>query len=257
MLGFESGRRMIGAAAALAALALLAVGCGNPVKSKVESTIQSALPRLIGPAKSYEVQVTGSTVSMLKGRLRSAHVVGKDIQLPNGITVARLEVISHGIEIDRHRHQISSVVDTSYTATLAQDALNKYLSDTYRHVPRLKTELAKDQLHVTASPEVAGVQVQISADAALKVKENRYLILDLKEVAVVGVSTPGFAREYLENRVNPVFDSTNLGYDARVHRVSIRPGGLTLEGTLDLAKQLNVESRIPRLRLAQLAASPS
>jgi hypothetical protein len=271
MLGSESRQsRIVRGSAWLAAILILAAGCGNPVRSKVESRIESALPRLIGPAKSYSVSVSGSTVGMLKGRLRSAHIIGRDIQFPSGITVSELEVLSHGIEIDRHRQQISSVLDTSYSATLGQDALNKYLCDTYRQVPHLKTELRKDQLHVSASPEVAGVQVHISADAALKVRDNRYLILDLTNVSVVGVSTPGFAREYLESRINPVFDSASFGYDAKVDRVSIMPGGLRIEGTLDLAKQLNVESRLPSSllhpytlssrayrRVAQLSTSPS
>jgi hypothetical protein len=266
MQGFERRySRTIWVGAALMAVMILATGCENPVRKKVENRIEAALPRLIGPASSYSVRVSGSTMGMLKGKLRTTHIQGRDVRLPSGIMVAELDVVSHGIEIDRHRQQISSVVDTSYRATLAQDALNKYLCDTYRQVPHLKAELIKDQLRLSAAPDVAGVQVRISADAALKVREGRYLILDLKKVAVIGVGTPGFAREYLESRVNPVFDSTNLGYDARVDRVSIRPAGVTIEGTLDLAKQLNVESRLPgdAARLAhstlnaQLSTSPS
>lgn len=224
------------------ATAMIITGCSDPVRRTVEDKIEAALPRLVGPADSYTVSVSGSTAGMIKGKLRSAHIVGRGVRMPSGLTVSELDVTSQGIQIDRHRQQISSVVSTNYSATLAQDALNKYLTDNYRYVPRLKAELHKDQMRVSASPEVAGITVHIIADCGLKVRDNRYLILDLTNVSVVGISSPGFAREYLESKINPVFDSSSLGYDAKVDKVTIKQGGMKIEGTLDLAKQLNVEN---------------
>jgi hypothetical protein len=227
--------------AALAALAFLLTGCGNPVRSKVEGLIEEALPTLIGPAKSYQVTVSGSTLGMLKGKLRTTRILGRDVRFSSGITVAELVVESRRIQIDKHKHQISSVESTSYSALLAQAALNQYLHETYRQVPELNTQTAEGLLSVSAAPEVAGVRVNIKADTALKIKDNRYLILDLKKIRVAGVGTPAFAREYLESKINPVFDSASFGYDARMDRVSIGPNGVRIEGTLDLEEQLNVD----------------
>lgn len=227
--------------AALAAVCLMIGGCGDPVRNSVEHRIEDALPKLIGPAKSYEVKVYGSQMAMLKGRLRTTHIVGREVRFHSGITVEELVVESHGIEIDRHRQQISRVEGTSYKATIAQDVLNKHLRGNYRHVPSLKAVLAQGLITVSAAPELKGLPVQISADADLKVKDKRYLILDLKKISVGGIGTPGFAREYLETKINPVFDSASLGYDAKLDRVQIDSNRLTLEGTLDLASHLNVK----------------
>lgn len=227
--------------AALAAVCLMVGGCGDPIRNSVEHRIEDALPKLIGPATSYEVKVYGSQTAMLKGRLRTTHIVGREVRFHSGIIIEELVVESRGIEIDRHRQQISKVEGTDYKATIAQDVLNKHLRGNYRHVPSLKAVLAQGLMTVSAAPELKGLPVRISADADLLVKDKRYLILDLKKVTVAGVGTPGFAREYLETKINPVFDSASLGYDAKLDRVRIEPKRLTLEGTLDLASHLNVK----------------
>jgi hypothetical protein len=85
---------------------------------------------------------------------------------------------------------------------------------------------------------VAGVTVTIAADAGLAVRGGRQLVLDLKKIDVGWLPTPGFAREYIEGRVNPVFDAADIGFDARIDSVSIAPGFVTLTGTLDLVKAL-------------------
>ena len=226
-------RRSAGILAALLVVVVLA-GCGRPIRGKVERGIADAMPKTIGPAKSYRVSVSGSTLGMIRGNLDTMQIIGEDVQLPNGITLANLTVNSRDIAFDRSKHTLSRVASTDFSATLAECELNRYLVKMYPDAPALGVELASGKLHIRACPMVAGLMATIKADAKLKIKQEHLLILDLLKVTAVGIPTPGFAREYLESKVNPIFDSSDLGYNARLSSVSIKPGSVTLSGSLDL-----------------------
>jgi len=218
-------------------------GCGGGgIRRKVESGIAKALQQRLGPAKAYSVKVTGSTMSILGGKLDGVDISGEDVRLAKGITVARLDVSIKDLAVDTSTQAIKRCKSTTYSAAVSEDELERYVVKRYPDIPGLTLALLKDQARVTASPGVAGVTVSIVAEAALGVRGGRQLVLDLKNINVEWLPTPGFAREYIEGRVNPVFDAADLGFDARIDSVSIAPGFVTLTGTLDLVKALGTET---------------
>ena len=218
----------------LTSLFLLA-GCGN-VRGKVEDGIAKSLPELIGPAECYRVRVSGSTVGMLKHKLSRIEIQGAGVRLSNGMELAKLNVVLTGVRFDPDKRSITQCAGTEYEATLSQAQLEHYLRKLYPDIPGLSVALEEGYAVATAAPSLMGVTASISAESSLKITGGTKLVLDIRKATMAGVPAPGFAREYIEKKINPVFDSSAFGYDATMSSVTIRPSLVVITGTLDLTK---------------------
>lgn len=214
---------------------LLLAGCGH-VRGKVEDGIAKSLPELIGPAQCYRVKVSGSTMGMLKHKLSRIEIQGEGVRLSNGMELARLNAVLTGVRFDPDKRSITQCAGTEYAATLSQAELQRYLRKLYPDIPGLSVALEDGYAVATAAPSLMGVTASISAESDLKVAGGRKLVLDLRKVTMAGVPAPGFAREYIEKKMNPVFDSSAFGYDATMSSVTVQPGFVTITGLLDLTK---------------------
>jgi hypothetical protein len=208
-------------------------GCGR-VERKAENQIAESLKERIGPAESYDVNVTGSPLRLLKGKMDRLDIVGREVQLENGIQIALMNVSVHDLVFDPDTKEIRRAGTTLYCAKMTQQELTRYLIRTYPDVPELKVALRDGFIDVSAKPCVAGVGVAVKAEADLCVEDHHNLILVLKKVSAAGVPAPGFARDYIETRFNPVLDSRDLGFNATVNSLHLSKGSITIAGNLDL-----------------------
>jgi len=219
-------------------IALLSGCAGNKIRREVEKGIAKVLPEKIGPAKSYDVKVWASTMKILDGKLDSVDIVGKDVKLPNGLKLAELDVTVKDIRFDPRSREVKSCGETTYSATLSEEELGLYLKRTFPDVPALAVDLKTDRIGVAASPSMTGIRVNIKAEATLDIEKQRFLTLGLRKVTVAGVPTPGFARDYIATKVNPVFDADEIGFDAKISSAKIKDEAVTLTGDLNLMKAL-------------------
>jgi hypothetical protein len=218
---------------AISLVTALCAGCGR-AERHAENKIAEALQQRLGPAKSYNVNITGSPMRLLKGKMERLDIVGKDVNLEKGIMLASLNVTVHDLVFDTKTQEIKYASKTSFSATIAQDELTKYLHKNYSDVPELKISLRDGYIDVSARPTVAGVGVNVKTEADLLMKDHHLLILDLKKISAAGVPAPEFARNYIETKVNPVFDSKDLGFNATVNALEIAHGSISISGNLDL-----------------------
>jgi len=216
-----------------ALIIVICAGCGKAEKH-AENEIAKGLQQRLGPAKSYNVNITGSPLRLLKGKMQRLDIVGKDVHLDRGITIADLSVTINDLVFDPDTKAIKRAGKTIYSATLDQDELAKYLHKTYPDVPDLKIALREGFIDVSARPAVAGVGVNIKTESDLHVEDHHLLILDLKKISAAGICAPEFARNYIETKVNPIFDSKDLGFDATINSLTIGRGSIRIGGTLDL-----------------------
>ncbi len=215
---------------------LILSGCGGDIRRKVEKGIAESLPDLIGPAKSYKVSVSGSTMQMLRNRISGIEIVGEGVALKNGVEVTRLDVSLKGVEFSPKSRTITKCESTVFSATLAQQELTQYLKKKYPDVPDLSVLLEDGCLSAAARPSLLGVTARVEAESGLKISSGCKLVLDLRKVTMAGLPAPGFAREYIEKKLNPIFDASKLGYDATISSVSIQRGRLVITGGLDMTK---------------------
>ncbi|MCE5313776.1 MAG: DUF2993 domain-containing protein [Armatimonadota bacterium] len=214
-------------------IATILAGCGR-VEHKAENQIAEALQEKIGPARSYDVNICGSPLKLIKGKMERLDIVGQDVQLKNGFKLALLKVSVYGLVFDTDTKEIRRADKTAYSATISQSELTRYLTKTYPDIPDLKVGLRDGLIDVSARPTVAGVGATVKAEADLQAKDGHKLVLDLKKVSAAGIPAPGFAREYIETKINPVLDSRDLGFNATVCSVKLARGSITISGNLDL-----------------------
>jgi len=218
-------------------ISLLAGCIGGSVRDRVESGIEKSLPNLIGPARVYDVNVTGSTLGMIGGKLKDIEIKGEDVRLKNGMQLARLSVSLDSIEFDAGKSQITKCGGANYNALLSEEELGRYLRKAYPDVPKLNVELLNGYVSASASPSLVGLSASIKAEATLDIQDKRKLALKLRKVTVGGIPAPGFARDYMASKINPFFDASQIGYDATISSVTVEPGFVTLAGGLDLMKK--------------------
>ena len=217
----------------LALIIVFISGCGKAEKH-AENEIAKGLQQRLGPAKSYDVNITGSPLRLLKGKMERLDIVGKEVHLQKGITIANLSVTINDLVFDPDTKAIKGAGRTIYSATLDQDELAKYLHKTYPDVPDLKIALREGFIDVSARPAVAGVGVNIKTESDLHVENHHLLILDLKKISAAGISAPEFARNYIETKVNPIFNSKDLGFDATINSLTLGRGSINIGGNLNL-----------------------
>jgi len=215
---------------------LMLAGCGGNIRNRIEKGIERCLPQIIGPASSYQVTVSGSTLKMFRHRLSRVYIKGEDVRLPNGLEVSHLDVCLNEVEFDPDKRTIIDSAEATYSVVLSEEELERYLKKTYPSIPGLGIDLKEGHMVARASPSLIGLTTTISAAALFGIDSQRKLVLDIKKINAVGVQAPSFAREYIESKLNPVFDASELGYDATIDSVSIKPGYVTITGKLDLAK---------------------
>jgi len=103
-------------------------GCaGDIINSKVENKIKESLPKLIGPAKSYDVEVRGPHSKMIKGHIKKLVIHGKDVWMLPDLCVDKLEVRMADVKADRKKSALKSVGETSFDAVISEKSLNEYI----------------------------------------------------------------------------------------------------------------------------------
>lgn len=212
-------------------------GCGgNPVREKVEKTVQKNLPDMVGPAKSYTVRAYGPTMHMVNGRLDGMDITGIDVHLPSGITLAKLDVKIRDIAYNIHKSKLERAANTEFSATLSEYELNRYLVKNYPAIPGLKVSLKNGEIGIESAAGISAFKVGANAGADLEVRENRILALNFKKLKFAGLNAPEFAKNFLSSKLDTIFDAKDIGPGATLSSTSIENGKLVLNGTLDLVK---------------------
>lgn len=222
----------------LVLIMLVMCGCGGRARRKVEEGIAKSLPDIIGPARSYHVTVTGSLFGMMRGNLREIKITGREVEIKNALILSRLDVTLTNVEFDPDTRVVKKVDSTDFSATMSEEDLNVYLAKTYPNIPDLGASLRDCLIVVSAAPSLSAAKVHIRAEATLNVLAERRLVMDLKKITAGGLPAPWFARNYIEKKLNPVFDAADLGFDARIASVRLHRGSMTLTGQLNLMKAI-------------------
>lgn len=158
----------------MVALGALA-GCQS-AQTTAAHKIADALPRSIGPAAHYDVQVEGDTLALTRGRARRIHVVGQEVQVAPDTTLDVLDIDAHDVSFDTDAKKINKVGRAAFRGTVGQQNLTEYLahrrpwSRASRSGYRRRTCWRKRR-----SPSRACTQRQRSAGASRPTRHSRII----------------------------------------------------------------------------------
>lgn len=221
----------------LALLAVLSVlgACARPGEKKAERAVEELLPGYLGPAQSYRAQVKAASLgALMRGRVRTVTLVGRQVQLLPECTVAELRVDAAEIEVDRNTKSLKSVGEARFIARIEASELDRLVRTRRPKLAALQVSLRGSLVSVRVTPEVLGyptVPVQVegnlvsrSGGAALDFEPDRARLL------IVPIPKP--VLDFVAERLNPVVEFTALKAPIRVESAEVKGGSLLLRGFL-------------------------
>ena len=212
--------------------ALVAGGCS--VSGRVESEIEAALPKALGPAQNYDATVEG--VRLGDGTAERITIVGERVARQDAPVVDRLDVELRGVRYDRKSKQITGAESARATARVLAADLGDYLAR-QRGVGDARVTLqAPDRAVVRVEGEVRGVRLPVAAEVRGRlVAVEGTVRLDVEGVRAGPLALGGAVARELDEQINPVVDLTDESLALRVTGVEVVGDVLVLETTGDVA----------------------
>jgi hypothetical protein len=214
-------------------LALSAAGC-NPVEAYVERGIEQELPRVLGPADRYDVDITGLRTST--GEAERVTVLGERVRPAEAPALYHLALALHGVRYDRDARRLDHVERAHATARVLPADLAPFL-DAHRNVHGAAITLRPpDGATLRFRPELGGLSlpagVAVEMTGRLVAAEGR-VRFDVSEVRAGGVGLGSAVARRLSAEINPVVDLTRTDVALRVTAVRVEPAAVVVEATGD------------------------
>lgn len=220
---------------------LLLTGCGRAVEKRAESAITDVLPQYLGPAEKYTARVSGRPDAIYRGRLRSVHIEGADVQMLPQLIVSRLTVDIKDVSVDRKSNTVQSVGDARFSARLTESAINSYLTRRTGALRDISLSLGADgKATVTARPELLGfTTIPVSLRGTVHLQRDGTQLHFQPEnaslnvgVGQVGASLPAAIADHIASRLNPVADLSAAPFRIAAESVTVDKGAATITGSI-------------------------
>lgn len=211
----------------------LAIGahllCGLVVASctpanLVEQGIERELPKYVGPAEHYNVEIEGFDARL--GSADSVVAVGERVRPEGAPVIERLSLDLTGVVYDKQAERLSQVESARLTAVVKTPDLSDFL-ETYRNVKEAEVILrSPDRATLSIRPQIdrfalpAGITVDVSGRL---VGEGTQLRFEVDQVSAAGINVSAIAASRLSEAINPLADLKNLPIEVEI--VSIFAAG--------------------------------
>jgi hypothetical protein len=221
-------------------LVVLASGCGNPINHKVSDRIAAVLPKTLGPAKSYEVETTGTSLHLTGGHIGEVSVHGDDVQLAPGLIVDSLDADVRDISFDDRSQSVTGMGPIRFRAGISAANLNNYLAATAASAPSRPQHLALNiegqtlAISFTVRPLLVDVPVSVVGTLAPRGYQPTRLDFVASGGHVSIVPVPTGLVDLALSHVNPVVDLSTMHDPISVERSWIENGRLYLSGTAEI-----------------------
>lgn len=210
---------------------LLWTGC-VPSTGQIERGLERELPKLLGPADRYDVEIEG--LRARSGEAERVTAVGERVRLEEAPVVDRLDVELLGVTYDRGEDRLERVERARATARITPLDLADFL-EAHRNVREASVTLdAPNRATIRLRPEVGGIAlprgVTVEVTGRLE-PDGRRLRFEVSDVEAAGVNLGRAAASGLSDLVNPLVDLSGTPADLRVTDVRVENGVLRLDAT--------------------------
>jgi hypothetical protein len=214
-----------------AAVVLLTLAaCTSYLDARAESALRQALARVVGPAASYEVHVSGASVDAT--RFEHVGFVGQRIARENAPVLDRLELELRGVVLDRAEKRLVALADSRGVLQVRASDLNDYLRRSASWIEDPAVVLsAGDRISVSGTPRLGGIALAGDAGIELQgrlIASGRQLRLAVDRVRIGATVAPPLVRAVLERAINPLFDATAYPLPAQFDAVEVGDGTIRI-----------------------------
>ena len=217
----------------------LLTGCGSrSITHKIEQAILPELPKAIGPADSYAVEVDGGLSGLMNSRLASLRITGRNVLFLGKYPVDELRVEMRNVRFDSETRSLESVESTSLRAAIYEASLLQYIAKEHPELKQTRLTISEGFIIARTRPELIGISAEVEAVGKLRVTEGRKVDFVPETLTMGGMSMPSAMRSIVESRLNPLIDLSNASIPINITRVEMVPGKVLIEGTVDLSRGL-------------------
>lgn len=202
--------------------------------SLVEQGIERELPKYVGPADRYDVQIEG--LKAQEGTARSVVALGERVRPDGAPVIEQLRLELQGVVYDKRAERLSYVEGARLTAVIRTPDLEDFL-ERYRNVREAEVVLqAPDRGTIRVRPQIgnlavpAGVTVDVAGQL---VGEGTQLRFEVDRVSAAGFDLSAIAARRLSDLINPLADLQNLPVQVEITGVAVAGESIGLEVTGD------------------------
>ncbi|MEL7071180.1 MAG: DUF2993 domain-containing protein [Cyanobacteria bacterium J06581_3] len=198
--------------------------------SLVEQGIERDLPKYVGPAESYDVDIEGLDIS--KGSAQSVKAVGERVRPEGAPVIDRLVLDLSDVVYDRQAERLTQVGGARLTAVIKTPDLAEFLK-TYRNVREAEVILqSPDKATLRIRPQVGDYSVPpgITVDVTGELQgEGTQLRFEVTDVSAAGINISAIAAQRLSNAINPLADLADLPIAVNITSVIVAGETIGLE----------------------------
>jgi hypothetical protein len=199
---------------------LATTACSTYLDARAEAALRDALLRVVGPAESYDVRVSGASLD--GSRFERVRFVGRRIARPDAPVLDRLELDLQDVVVDRAAKSLAAVAATRVALQLKGTDLAVFLR---RWLGEPQITLAPpDRIAVVGTPRVGGIALGGAGGAELQgrlVGAGTQLFLTIDRIRLGPGEAPPLARVIVERAINPIFDVAEAPLPARLDAVEV------------------------------------
>lgn len=203
------------------------------IVSNVESGIADKLQKLIGPAAFYKVKIDSPLPHLVRGDMGDVAVMGSQVRLQNGIVAERLDISLDDVKANITAGAITSIGDDTFSVTINQGDLNRYVAATFPEIPDLCMELHNGKITVTTAQEVVLINSKIKLDGTVDIEDGHKLMLRLHDVEAGRKRLPESIKRKMEDKLNPILDTSEWSLGTQLRTLAIRRGRIEVSGKVD------------------------
>jgi hypothetical protein len=203
-----------------AAVVLAAAACSTYLDARAEAALREALLRVVGPAESYDVRVSGASLD--GSRFERVRFVGRRIARADAPVLDRLELDLQGVVVDRAAKSLTAVGTTRVELQLKGTDLAAFLGR-WLGEPRV-TLAPPDRIAIVGTPRLGGIALGGAGAAELQgrlVGQGSELFLTIERIRLGRGEAPPLARAILERAINPIFDVADAPLPTRLDAVEV------------------------------------
>lgn len=218
--------------------------CATVVEQRVETAIAQSLTDLLGPAKKYEVQVSGANASA--STIERVLVLAERIARVDAPVVDTASVKLKGVTLEHEPRRVTGVAQADLEARVLAADIAAYLSSQGWIEDAVVTLSPPDRVLITGRPRLAGIALPSFTRAELRARvmaRGPQLRLAFDAVSLGGAPLPSLAIGMVESALNPLFDASRFAVPARIDWVGVegdallvRASGSRLAPTVSLAR---------------------
>lgn len=214
-------------------IGICSVAC-NFIRGKIEQTIAQRLTALVGPADSYKVTTHGPLLNILRGQINAVNINGEMVKLSNGIIADQMDVKLTDVVLDVSHGSIVSVNKLTFSTSLSETTLSRYLNRAYPDIVGIRVSLPNDNIAISAEPKITFINARLETLGKIRIVNGNKLMLDTQKIRFGHFKAPKVAYQYIERKMNPLFDMADLGLNATLTKATIKDRMLVLAGRVDL-----------------------